>query len=90
MAAKLTRPNHKIVIQLRLVAESYTTSSFHSRWPVRKLLDTLSYFADWWNTRCTIIQISTKQRTLSLLLESGWVLLSIIMFTLTPWSRTLL
>jgi len=31
------------VIQLHLVAESCTICSSHSRWPVWKLLDTLSY-----------------------------------------------
>jgi len=39
-AAKLTWLTHKIVTQLHLVAEGCTISSSHSRWPVRKLLDT--------------------------------------------------
>jgi len=43
MAAKLTRLTHKIVIQLHLGAESCTICSSCSRWPVWKLLDTLSY-----------------------------------------------
>jgi len=43
MAAKLTTVTHKLAIQLHLVAESWTICSFHSRWPVQKLLDTLSY-----------------------------------------------
>jgi hypothetical protein len=43
MAAKLTRLTHKIAIQLHLVAESCTIFSSRSSWPVRKLLDTLSY-----------------------------------------------
>jgi hypothetical protein len=43
IAAKLTRLTHKIAIQLHLVAESCTICSSRSRWPVRKLLDTLSY-----------------------------------------------
>jgi len=43
MAAKLTRLTHKVVIQLHLVAESYTICSSRSRRPVRKLMDTLSY-----------------------------------------------
>jgi hypothetical protein len=43
MAAKLTRLTHKIVIQLHLVAESYTIYSSSSKRPVRKLLDTPSY-----------------------------------------------
>jgi hypothetical protein len=43
MAAKLTRQNHKIAIQLHLVAESCTICNSRSRRPVRKLLDTLSY-----------------------------------------------
>jgi hypothetical protein len=43
MAAKLTRLNHKIAIQLHLVAESYTISSSRSRRPFRKLLDTPWY-----------------------------------------------
>jgi hypothetical protein len=41
--AKLTRLTHKIGIQLHPVAESCTICSSRSRWPVRKLLDTLSY-----------------------------------------------
>jgi len=40
MAPKLTRPTHKIVIQLHLVAESCTTCRSRSRRAVRKLLDT--------------------------------------------------
>jgi hypothetical protein len=44
MAAKLTRLTHKIAIQLHLVAESCTICSSRSRRPVRKLLDTLSYY----------------------------------------------
>jgi hypothetical protein len=43
MAAKLIRLTHKIAIQLHLVAKSCTICSSHSRWPVRKLLDTPSY-----------------------------------------------
>jgi hypothetical protein len=43
MAAKLTTLTHKIVIQLYLVAESCTICSSHSRWPVRKLLDSPLY-----------------------------------------------
>jgi hypothetical protein len=41
MAVKLTRMTHKIAIQLHLVVKSFTTWSSRSRWPVRKLLDTL-------------------------------------------------
>jgi len=37
---KLTRILHKIPIQPHLVAESCTICSSHSRWPVRKFLDT--------------------------------------------------
>jgi hypothetical protein len=37
MAAKCTRPTHKIAIQLHLVAKSYTICSSRSRLPVRKL-----------------------------------------------------
>jgi len=44
MVAKLTRLIHKIAIQLYLVAESCTICSSSSRRPVRKLLDTPSYF----------------------------------------------
>jgi hypothetical protein len=44
MAAKLIKLTHKIAIQLHLVAESYTICSSRCRRPVRKLLDTLSYF----------------------------------------------
>jgi hypothetical protein len=43
MVTKLTRLSDKIAIQLHLVAESCTICSSHSRWPVRKLLDTPSY-----------------------------------------------
>jgi hypothetical protein len=46
MAAKLTRLTHKIAIQLHLVAESCTICSSRSRSPVRKLLDTPSYYWD--------------------------------------------
>jgi hypothetical protein len=45
MAAKLTKLTHKIVIQLHLMAESCTICSYHSRWPVRKVLDTPSYYS---------------------------------------------
>jgi hypothetical protein len=44
MAAKLTILTHKIAIQLHLVAESSTIFSSRSKRPVRKLLDTPSYF----------------------------------------------
>jgi hypothetical protein len=44
MATKLTRLTHKIAIQLYLVAESCTICSSRCRRPVRKLLDTPSYF----------------------------------------------
>jgi hypothetical protein len=40
---KLTRLTHKIAIQLHLVAESCTTWSSRSRWPVRKHLEPLLY-----------------------------------------------
>jgi len=43
MVAKLTRLTHRIVIQLQLVAESCTSCISRYMWPVRKLLDTLSY-----------------------------------------------
>jgi len=43
MAAKPTRLIHRIPIQLHLLAESCNICSSHSRQPVRKLLDTLSY-----------------------------------------------
>jgi hypothetical protein len=49
MTAKLVtliRLTDKIAIQLHLVAESCTTCSCCSRWPVRKLLDTPSYTAE--------------------------------------------
>jgi len=42
MTAKFTRLTHKIAIKLHLVADSYSICSFRSRWPVRKLLDTVS------------------------------------------------
>jgi len=44
IAAKLTRLTHKIGMQLHLVKEICTVCSSRSRWPVRKLLDTPSYF----------------------------------------------
>jgi len=44
MAAKLTRLTHKITIQLHLVAESCTICSSRSTRPVRKVLDTPSYY----------------------------------------------
>jgi hypothetical protein len=44
MAAKLIRRTHKIAIYLHLVAESCTIFSSRSRSPVRKRLDTLSYY----------------------------------------------
>jgi len=44
MAAKLTSLTHKLAIQLHFVAESCTICSSRSRRPVRKLLDTPSYF----------------------------------------------
>jgi len=43
MTVKLTRPTHKIAIQLHLLAQSCTICSSRSRRPVRKLLDTSSY-----------------------------------------------
>jgi hypothetical protein len=43
MAAKLTRLNHKIAIQLQLVAECCTICSSRSRLTVRALLDTPSH-----------------------------------------------
>jgi hypothetical protein len=43
MAIKFTRQTDTLAIQLHLVAESCTICSSHSRWPVRKLLDTPSY-----------------------------------------------
>jgi len=45
MEANLTRLNHKISVQLHLVAESWTICSSRSRRPVRKVLDTPSYEA---------------------------------------------
>jgi hypothetical protein len=47
MAAELTRLTHKIAIQLHLVAESCIICSSRSRRPVRKLLDTPSYYNLW-------------------------------------------
>jgi hypothetical protein len=45
-AAKLTRLTHKIAIQLYLVAKSCIICSSRCRRPVRKLLDTPSYFTE--------------------------------------------
>jgi len=45
MAAELTRVTHKIVTRLHLVAENCTIFSSRARRPVRKLLDTPSYFS---------------------------------------------
>jgi len=47
MAAKFTRLNHKITIQLHLVTESCAIFTSRSRRPVQKLLDTFSYIANW-------------------------------------------
>jgi hypothetical protein len=47
MAVKLNRLTHKIAIQLHLVAESCIICSSRSRRPVRRLLDTPSY----WKTK---------------------------------------
>jgi hypothetical protein len=44
MAAELTRLTLSIAIHLHVVAESYTICSSRSRRPVRKLLDTPSFF----------------------------------------------
>jgi hypothetical protein len=44
MAAKLTRLTHAVAIELHLVAESCTIFSSRARRPVRKLLDTPSYY----------------------------------------------
>jgi hypothetical protein len=44
MAAKLTRLTQKIAIQMHVVSESCTICSYRSMRPVRKLLDTPSYF----------------------------------------------
>jgi len=44
MAAKLIRLTHEIAIQLHLVVDSCTIRSSRFKWPVRKLLDTSSYF----------------------------------------------
>jgi hypothetical protein len=46
MVAKLIILTHKISIQVQLFAESSTIGSFRSRWPVRKLLDTPSYYGN--------------------------------------------
>jgi hypothetical protein len=45
MAVKLIRLTNKTAIQLHLVAESCTIFSSRSTQPVRKLLDTPSYYA---------------------------------------------
>jgi hypothetical protein len=44
IAANLTRLTHKIVIQVHIMVESCTICCSRSRRPVRKLLDTTSYF----------------------------------------------
>jgi len=44
MAVKFVRLTHKIVIQLRLVADRCIICSSRSRMPVRTLLDTPSYY----------------------------------------------
>jgi len=46
MTAKLTKLTDKIAIQLHVVAQSYTISGSRSKRPVRKLLDTSSYFKE--------------------------------------------
>jgi len=44
MASKLTRLTDKIAMQLHSLAESCTIRSSHYRQPIRKLLDTPSYW----------------------------------------------
>jgi len=46
MTAKLTRLTHNIATQLQLVAESFIICGSRSRRPVRKLLDTPSYYLE--------------------------------------------
>jgi hypothetical protein len=55
MAAKLTRLTHKVMIQLRLVAESCTIFNSRCRRPVRKLLVTLIYVT--WPTHLTLLHL---------------------------------
>jgi hypothetical protein len=69
MAAKLARLTNKVVIQLHLVEESYTICSSRARRPVRKLLDTPSYFPN-----------ASTSRTVSnqyVDLNENWVLYSL-------------
>jgi hypothetical protein len=60
MAAKFTRMIHKIVMQLHLVADSCTICSFRSRRPVRKLLDTPSYYIS--GSRNSSVSVVTRLR----------------------------
>jgi hypothetical protein len=65
MAVELTRLTHIIAIQLHLLSESCTICGSRSRWPVRKLLDTPSYFSKFTrqNTSvpyCTVVASSKE------------------------------
>jgi len=44
MAAKVTRLTHKIAIQPHPVTDNCTICSSRSRQPVRKIMDTISFF----------------------------------------------
>jgi hypothetical protein len=64
MAANLTRLTHRIVIQLYLLAESYTICTSRSRRPILKLLDTPSYIA--------LRSLTLREDTWSYLREQRW------------------
>jgi hypothetical protein len=69
MAPKFTILTHKIAIQLRLVAEGFTICISRSRQPVRKLLDTPSYFRSGQNS--TRGRINPFYEYMRLLLRGG-------------------
>jgi hypothetical protein len=99
MVAKLTKLTHKIVMQLHLVAQSYTIRSSCSRQPVQKLLDMPSYihthrFLHWslhmWMGHCLVMQASVSSKSLHITVrwkEYPSVLLhrqcSIVLWTVT-------
>jgi hypothetical protein len=67
MATKLTRLTYEIAIQLHLVAEGCTIYSSRCRRPVRKLLDTPSYFHSWfgaWLSSATKLHLSCRSQSL--------------------------
>jgi hypothetical protein len=73
MTAKLTRLAHKIAIQLHLVAQSCTICSSRSRQPVRKLLDTPSYFPSKLTTRLHLVPRSKNEWSYTFTLQYAFM-----------------